>query len=493
MLELQSAAGRSVFEDAQKWEGQVLANGNFRLRRYLGGSDHSAVFLTDIGVGQIRPPAIKLTAADPANTDIQLARWKAAAKLGHPNLLQIFDSGRCQLNGEELLFVVTENADETLAEILRERSLTPDEAGQMLKPALEALSYLHDSGYSAGRVSPSNIMAIGEQVKLSSDGTCRSGTPALFREQPYDPPEVSLEGLTPAGDIWDLGMTIVQTLTQRLPIWNDRLRDEPTPPDSLPEPFSDIVRHCLVRDPRSRWTIADIKSRVKQPAVQAPVSEQPRDVQADVVKSTISTRTVNPTGMTKALATPERLETLRRVFHKYAYAIPILVMLVALLVFAGLLLRHRASSEVSQSGASEATPSESSAPQPTAAAPTASQQPSHEKASARRNAPQPKIESSSAVAGDVVHRVVPTVPEKALRTIHGKVRVNVKVTVDASGNVTGADIASSPSRYFGNIALEAARDWKFGPGSKVGQIWLIQFVFENSGVTASARRLASGG
>lgn len=491
MLELLSAAGRSVFEDAQKWEGQVLANGNFRLRRYLGGSDHSAVFLTDIGVGQIRPPAIKLTAADPANSDIQLARWKAAAKLGHPNLLQIFDSGRCQLNGEELLFVVTENADETLAEILRDRCLTPDEAGQMLKPALEALSYLHDNGYSAGRVSPLNIMAIGEQVKLSSDGICRIGTPALFREQPYDPPEVTLEGLTPAGDVWDLGMTIAQTLTQRLPIWNDRPRDEPTLPDSLPEPFSDIVRHCLVRDPRRRWTIVDITSRLKLPAA-APVSEQPRDVQAVAEKAVSSTRTANPTGMTKALATPERLETLRRVFHKYAYAIPILVMLVALLVFAGLLLRHRASPEVAESGASNSTPSQSSPPQPAAATPAASQQPSHEKASARRVAPQAKSETSPNMAGDVVHRAVPTVPEKALRTIHGRVRVNVKVTVDGAGNVTVADIASSPSRYFGSIALESARDWKFSQG-KAGRSWLVQFVFENSGVTVGERQLLGGG
>src|SRR4029077_2635068 len=115
MLEvMESPVGRSVFDEAQKWEGQVLANGNFRLRRYLGGSDHSAVFLTDIGVGQIRPPAIKLIAAQSANADIQLDRWKTTAKLSHPNLLRIFDSGRCQLSGEELLFVVTENADETL-------------------------------------------------------------------------------------------------------------------------------------------------------------------------------------------------------------------------------------------------------------------------------------------------------------------------------------------------------------------------------------------
>jgi TonB family protein len=189
--------------------------------------------------------------------------------------------------------------------------------------------------------------------------------------------------------------------------------------------------------------------------------------------------------MIKALAAQASFSTLHRVFLKYAYAIPILVMLAALLLLGGLLLRHRASPEVS-----EVKPSQSSAPQPTAVAPAASPQPSHEKASARRVAPQPTIESSPAMAGDVVHRAVPTVPEKALRTIHGRVRVNVRVTVDGLGNVTGAAFASaSPSRYFGNIALEAARDWKFSQG-KSGRSWLVHFVFENSGVTVGERQLS---
>ena len=487
MLELQSAAGRTVFEEAQKWEGQVLANGNFRLRRYLGGSDHSAVFLTDIGVGQIRPPAIKLIAADSSSADIQLARWKAAAKLGHPNLLQIFDSGRCQLNGEELLFVVTENADETLAEILRERSLTPDEAGQMLKLALEALSYLHDNGYSAGRVSPSNIMALGEQVKLSSDVVCRSGTPALFAEQPYDPPEVALEGLTPAGDIWALGMTMAEALTQRLPIWNDRLHDEPTVSDNVPEPFASIVRHCLARDPRRRCTIADIKSRLKQSAA-APVSEQPRDVQPSLERVTSPARAVNRFGIIKALPAKVSLPTLRRVVLKYAYAIPVAIMLAFILLLAGL-LRHRSSPEVSESGVSESSAPQSAAP---AGKLTVPQRPGHKETSASRNALQTRSGPSFAMAEDVVHRAVPTVPEKALRTIRGRVRITVKVIVDGFGNVTEADFASAgPSRYFADIALEAARDWKFSQG-KAGRSWLVQFVFENSGVIVGERQLSNG-
>ena len=66
--------------DWKQWEGQVV-NGSFPLRQYLGGSDHSAVFLTERRGRDPQKAAIKLIAVDPANTAVQLARWEFAAKL----------------------------------------------------------------------------------------------------------------------------------------------------------------------------------------------------------------------------------------------------------------------------------------------------------------------------------------------------------------------------------------------------------------------------
>jgi TonB family protein len=458
MLEAtQIAGGQSVFEEAPKWEGHVLANGNYRFRQYLGGSDHSAVFLTDIGVGQIRPPAIKLIAAHPGSADIQLARWKMAAKLSHPNLLQIFESGRCQLNGEELLFVLMENADETLAQILQQRTLMPSEASEMLKPTLEVLAYLHENGYTHGRLTPSNIMAFGEQLKLSSDSLCRTGAAALYQRGAYDPPEAALEGLTPAGDIWALGMTMAEALTQRVPIWTDRLREEPTLPEGMPEPFADIARHCLRRDPRVRWTITQIKSSLKQPAA-VPVPEPEREIKSERI-------TVKP-GKTGG---------------KWLYAIPILAMLATVLLLGGL-LRHSPSAQLSESSATQTN----AAANPVAAQPT-NKLSAHKDSHPLRS--QTVLATSPAIGGHVVHQAVPSVPEKALRTIHGRVRVKVNAIVDDSGNVTGVELASTgPSRYFANLALQAARDWKFSEG-QAERRWLLQFVFENTGVTVEERQL----
>ena len=77
-------------ETWKQWEGHIL-NGEFPLQRYLGGSDHSAVFLTERAGEPQR--AVKFISVDLADRDSQLLRWKAAAVVTHPNLLRIFETG----------------------------------------------------------------------------------------------------------------------------------------------------------------------------------------------------------------------------------------------------------------------------------------------------------------------------------------------------------------------------------------------------------------
>ena len=62
------------------WEGRVV-DGKFPLRQWLGGSDHSAVFLTE-RPGQPSPKlAIKLVVAEVTEADRQISRWRAASQL----------------------------------------------------------------------------------------------------------------------------------------------------------------------------------------------------------------------------------------------------------------------------------------------------------------------------------------------------------------------------------------------------------------------------
>src|SRR6266566_464270 len=152
-------------EVGKTWEGRNI-DGKFPLRRWLGGSEHSAVFLTELPGQATQKAAIKLIAADGAEADRQLSRWRAAARLSHPNLIRIFDAGRCRLDGMPLLYLVMEYAEEDLSQIVPQRPLVFGEANDMLPPLLDALSYLHSKGFVHGRIKPSNVLAVGDQLKL---------------------------------------------------------------------------------------------------------------------------------------------------------------------------------------------------------------------------------------------------------------------------------------------------------------------------------------
>lgn len=442
MLEAtQTASGEIVFKESKRWEGQVV-NGKYPLRQYIGGTDHSAVFLTEIPGETPRKAAIKLIAADITNSDIQLGRLKFAAKLSHPHLLQIFEAGKCQLDEHHLLFIAMEHADETLSQILPQRPLTTEETRDLLTPTLDTLAFIHNNGFAHGHLRPANILVTGEQIKLSSDGLCRPGVPISSQTSPYDPPEAANEGLTPAGDIWSLGQTLVETLTQRLPTWTDRLRTEPTVPDKTPEPFADIAKHCLARDPRSRWKISEIVNRLSTPS--SATREQPK------------------TKPVRAVAKPQNGT------NNWLYAIPVAAM-IGIIVLLASLMRHKST----EPAAAPAKTAQSARAVP--------RTPAHPEATtAKQGAGNPN---------QVVRQVVPDVPEKALKTVTGRLKVTVRAHVDQSGNVERTEFASvGPSRYFANLAMQSAREWTFEP-SPTAKTWLLQFTFTRNGVTVQPKQI----
>ena len=447
-------------ETWKRWEGQVV-NGALPLLRYLGGSHHSAVFLTERVGGAPQRAVIKIIPANADRAEDQLLHWKQAARLANPGLVRLFESGRCELEGTSLLYVVMEYAEENLSQIVPERTLTPAEAQQMLPPVLKALSYLHGNGLVHGHVKPSNIMAAGEQVKVSSD-TLRTAGEMVGRKGDlgvYDPPEAAKGKLASTTDIWALGITLVEVLTQRPPVWNRAQAAPPALPEGIPEPFQQIVRHCLQLDPQQRSTISQIAARL-QPS--QPVSTKPA-----IPGSALRTD--------KKIAAPWR----------YVFGLTAAAVLVALILLAG--NRTRSSSPSSQPVEAQRlgpTP-------PSAASPETSRTPREPKPSPATHAKTSLSEGSvglsqgAAVKGAVLQQVLPRVSSSARDTIEGKIRVVVRVEVDPSGNVTKAKLVSAgPSKYFARLALEAARGWKFTAPQVRSQAlasqWVLRFGFRRT-------------
>lgn len=450
----------------KQWEGEV-ADQHFPLRRCLGSTDRSAVFLTQIGDSEPRNAAIKLILAGTDAAD-QALQWERAARLQHPHLLGLLRTGRCQVHNVPLRYAVTEYADENLADALAERPLAAAEVREMLDPLLGALAYIHGEGLVHGHVKPANILAVGDHLKLSVDGITQVGEPGLtpVAPGPYDPPEFQDRGCSPVGDVWSFGVTVVEALTQKRPVAGGPKQD-PLVPEGIPADLLPIVRACLHPDPRRRPTVFEIRELLVQPVEEA----------QSVVAATPS-------------SPPPRRRTL-------ILAAASLVVLAGVFAAPRLLRRPVASAQSERPPAADPAPAPPAAenPQPPKPAPFA---PAHEEvraavpatpaAAAPAPAPDPPPAPENPVtrpatanpAAEVLHQVLPDVSAAARRTIRGKVRVQVRATVDDSGHVSDARAESQNSRYFARLSLEAARKWQFtaGPGE-----WALHFEFTTSGTT----------
>ncbi len=260
----------------KSWEGQ-LADNKFPLHHFLAATNHSAVFLTQLSDPEPRQAAIKFISADDPAAGQQLAVWNQVAKLSHPNLLRLFHWGRCRLEGMNLLYVVMECAEENLAQILPQRALTPEETRDMLNPVVDVLVYLHAKFFVHSHIKPSNLLAVGDHLKLSSDTIFPITQPHEAVREPdlYDAPEAAsspAKPSTPSSDVWSLGVTLVEALTQSAPALPFDNSAEPIIPDSLPQPFLDIARQSLHRDAKRRWSAPQIAARlsgIAQPVLTA--------------------------------------------------------------------------------------------------------------------------------------------------------------------------------------------------------------------------------
>jgi len=443
----------------RNWVGEAV-DGRFPLLQWLGDSRRSTVFLTSLPTEPERRAVIKLFPAEGGDAEASIAAWREAARLSHPHLMTIYHAGRCQLGGELRLFLVTEYAEEILSQILPERALTPAEAREMLAPVLEAISYLHNKGYVHGWLKPAKIMVVDDRLKLFWDPVAAKQEPALPLSI-YDAPETAGAPRTPASDVWSLGVTLVEALTQTPPVWQRSASADPLVPESIPQPFAAIARESLRSSAAERCTIREIKARL----LAARFSAEPKE--------------------SSGAAQAARLRW---------FALAGAALLIAFCAYF-LFRSHPAESTPTETTESTASADQPAQPPPAATQPATETQPRPQPQQPSQPAPKPsplpaRVAVSEAGGGVAVERPLPDVPEKARATIHGKVLITVRVTVDAGGGVSNAELETpSSSKYFASLAVQAARHWRFQPVSagspSEARQWLVRFQFSATGTEAA--------
>ncbi len=433
----------------KEWERRIV-NGVYPLRRFLGRSNHSVVFLTECKAQNVAQAAIKILPANPALTEAQLAHWRRVAALSHPHLMRLLDAGRCQLGGHNFLFVVMDHAEQNLAQILPGRPLTPDEVRDLLPATLDALAYLHGKNLVQGGLKPPNFLVVDDQLKLASDTIRPAGERTASTAKPslYDPPEAKNGRASTAGDIWGLGITLVEALTQTPPAWSRERFESVSLPANLAPEFVDTVQRCLNRDPGRRPAIAELVAQFKQAPPATPASAAPPVMNEPLVR-TLSTL-ISPktrflvTAITVGIITLWAVWTGVHLFHTHA--------------------------DVQQSA--------STTPQsPTAVSPPAAVE-------------NPKA-SIAASLPTVLHQEIPDLSRSARESIRGVIKIAVRVIVDRSGNVVAATLDNrGSSKYFARAAMDAAKKWKFAQAAdQASRVWLLHFEFTRAGTTAHAAAL----
>ena len=135
----------------------------------------------------------------------------------------------------------------------------------MLVPTLDALAFLHRENWVQGQLKPANFLVVNDQLKLAVD-TIRPAAVSrerVTRPTSYDAPEVERGEISVAADIWGLGVTLVEALTQYPPTWLHGRSEPPTLPTNLPAGFVDLVQRCLSINPADRPTVADLEEWIR--------------------------------------------------------------------------------------------------------------------------------------------------------------------------------------------------------------------------------------
>jgi serine/threonine-protein kinase len=233
-----------------------------------------------------RTVAVKVLAEHLSDDERFVARFRrealAVAKLIHPNIVQVYDTGV----DEGRHYIVMEYVEGRSGAQILQRSgpVEPEVAAEIGIQACAGLDYAHRRGIIHRDVKPGNLMIVGGPVgggemivKLTDFGIARAieqtritqvgsvvGTAAYLA-----PEQVRGEEATPATDVYALGVVLYQFLTGRLPYEGSSLaelavrqqNEKPLPPDTynseVPETLGAAVLRALEGDPNRRYASAD--------------------------------------------------------------------------------------------------------------------------------------------------------------------------------------------------------------------------------------------
>ena len=249
--------------------------GRYTLEDVLGRGGMAVVYRgRDEELG--RPVAVKILAdnlaGDEAFRERFLREARLAARVAHPNIVDVYDWGE---GDDGRPYIVMEYVDgETAGELLARRGkLEPDEAVELAVQVCGGLEHAHAAGLVHRDIKPQNLLLrpdgtlkiVDFGIARAEHGTRLTEVGSVLGTAAYLAPEQAAGGeITPAADIYALGVVLYELLTGRTPYTYETLtqllvaqQDQQIIPlrqlePRVPPRLEEIVMRCLARLPDYR-------------------------------------------------------------------------------------------------------------------------------------------------------------------------------------------------------------------------------------------------
>ena len=277
--------------------GELLA-GRFRIIRFLGQGGMGDVYEAEdekvhgrVALKTLRPEIAKMPGAlDRFTREIHLAR-----KVTHSNICRLYDISQ---HGEVTFLAMEMLAGETLDQRLRREGAMSEEAAlPLIRQMADGLAAAHRVGVVHRDFKPGNVMLVpedgGARAVVTDFGLAHGAEPAgggltvrgdILGTPSYMAPEqVAGDEVTPATDIYSLGVTLYEMMTGTLPFVGEtalstavkRLREDPPRPTvrapHLARAWEKAILRCLAREPQKRFaSVRDVVAALEPTAPASP-------------------------------------------------------------------------------------------------------------------------------------------------------------------------------------------------------------------------------
>jgi eukaryotic-like serine/threonine-protein kinase len=255
--------------------GEVVAD-RYELEQLVGSGGMSSVYRALDRLLE-RNVALKILHPHYGDDEEYVERFRrearAVAQLSHPNIVTVIDRG--EADGRQ--FIVFEYIDgESLKQVIdRNGPLPPRRALELALQVADALAFAHQAGLVHRDVKPQNVLVTADgEAKVTDFGIARSldvehgvtqtGT-VLGTSNYLSPEQARGQGVTPATDVYSLGVVLYELLTGEVPFPGENfvavaMRHINEPPPSLLDRRPDVplrlvhaVERALAKDPAARF------------------------------------------------------------------------------------------------------------------------------------------------------------------------------------------------------------------------------------------------